>query len=47
MTWVIITAILAGVGVPVPWLFGIILSVAFVVVLNRARSKKLEALSGG
>ncbi len=47
VTWVIVTLILSALGVPLPWLFGIILGGAFMVVLHLARSKKLEAQIAG
>ncbi len=44
ITWVIITLILGGLGVPVPWLFGIVLSLVFIVTISKARAKKLDAM---
>lgn len=47
ITWVIVTLILGGLGLPVAWLFGIVISLAFIVVIYRARGRKLDAMTSG
>lgn len=47
VTWVIVTLIFSGIGVPVPWLFGILVGGAFMFALHVAKSRKLDALVAG
>jgi len=42
LTWVIITLVAGALGLPLPWLFGVILGGPFLAALHSARGKKLE-----
>lgn len=46
LSWFIVTAILGALGVPVAWLFGIVLGGGLSVALYVARSRKMEAEVG-
>jgi hypothetical protein len=47
VTWLLVTAITNGLGLPVPWLFGIVLSVPFCVVGYRLKGQQLDKLVEG
>jgi len=47
VTWLLVTVITNGLGLPVPWLFGIVLSVPFCVVGYRLKGQQLDKLVEG